>query len=1256
MYQLLAENTGDVIWTLDNDLNYTYLSPAVYDLRGFHPEELIGSNALDALTPESRAAAERQYWKVIADEAAGREVEPRLGEAELMHRDGSSVWAEIEVRSMHDERGNRIGFIGSTRNISARKQMELRLRDSERSLRAMLEATEDAVGLFSKDGTIVGINRNMASLLRRGSEEVKGAVFADFLPNDVAARWMEALHRTVETGSPTSLQEVQNGRIFETSVYPVPDEFGKIGKVAVYARDVTERIQAVQAIKQSESQYRRIVETVNEGIMGLDANQQVTFVNQRTADFLGYSVAEMLGRRMEDFMPAREKASQEECFRRRQRGMQDRYERRFLRKDGEIVWGLVSAAPIKGEEGAFLGVFAMIANITESKQAEERLRESEARYRNIFENSVEGLYQSLPEGTFFSVNPALARILGYESPEEVIESISDIATQFYVNPEDRVSLLNILHEQGAAFDFESLVKRKDGGTVWITVNARVVRDKKGRPFMYEGSVVDITERKRTEEALRLTQFSVDIAPLNIYWINREGRLVYANEIACESLGYTGEEMLELHISDIDTTIARETWDEYWNERSQYDIRRFEAKHRRKDGSSFPVGVTSHYKEYGGKEYMFVYSYDLTERVRAGEALRRSRELLNEVQRISLTGGWEIDLIAQEVHWTDGQFHLHGMEPQEGSLNLRTLIKRCVHPEDRSQLFKNLKKVLREKVPTKFEYRPLLPGGEEAILVGTAIPDVDENGEVWRVFGSSRDVTMERRAARNLQLSHERLLTILDGIDADIYVSDMNSHAILFMNAHMRESFGSPPPGASCHEFFRGESEQCSFCPKPELLDEKGDPVETLVSEWFDSFSSRWFLNQDRVIRWLEGEMVHMHVAADITDLKVMAEDLRVAMGEAEAANLAKNEFLANMSHEIRTPLNGLLGMLQLLQFTDLVEEQRDYLETAVSSGRNLMQILNDILDLSKVESGKLELEAQVFELGEVLDSVISVFRYQAESRGLDISWKIDETLPRHFVADKGRLRQILFNLVGNASKFTDSGQIKVEAYPLPLSLPDGRVRLFFSVSDTGIGIPDDKVGSVFDPFTQVDGSFTRKYQGTGLGLGIVRRLASLMGGNVAVMSEEGKGTTVTFTLLVDGAEEVLNGSAAVNANAESFRLSILLAEDERVNQIVAKHLLGKLGHEVVCVENGLKAVEVLRKVRFDCILMDIQMPGLDGMETTRVIRDTLHLDLPIIALTAHAMKGDKERFLEAGMNGYVSKPFDLLKLEAELQRVMGAGG
>ncbi|MDC0336099.1 PAS domain S-box protein [Pseudodesulfovibrio sp.] len=1240
-YQSLNE-TGRIL-----NVNRAWL-----EMLGYEKSQVLGRRIGDYLTPNSIELLKERFCIFLA------EGEVRHAEFHLICRDGRRVLVSVNGRIAYDSEGNFRQTHCILTDITDIRRAEDELTKSERQFRGLFESNLDGIAYTDIQGSIRTVNPAFCAMLGFSEDELLGKNVMDITPEE----WHEPEtlifnEQVLVQGHCEEFQKEffhKDGRQVPASVrlWLNRDEKGTIVGAWGIVRDISKTIQAEEALRQSEQQYRRIVETANEGIVGLDADRRILFTNQVMADFVGYPQAELVGMPILALYRPEDHPTQEQRFATRKKGVSEKYERQFVRKDTSIVWGLVSATPLLSDDDSYLGSFAMVSDITDRKQAEAELRESELKYRTIFNNSTEGLYQSSPEGRFINVNPAFARIMGYASPDDLVESVTDIATQFYSNQGERSAVMEIMERDGEITEYELRHTRKDGSVIWVSENARVVKDEAGNTVLYEGSIVDITERKKAKDALKLTQFSVDNAPLAIYWINPAGEFIYVNDNACANLGYTRDEMLGMTVADINPTFLPEDWPSHWEQRTQSEIKRFESIHQRKDGSEFPVDIISHYKTYDGMEFLFTFSYDLTDSQKAEKALRQSQELLNEVQRMSLTGGWEVDMQTGRMTWTEGQYRLHGVSLGDAPSSPQELFERFIHPEDRSKMAAALSTVIKEQVPAELEYRVIRPDGEEVIFQTKGIPDVDATGQVSRVFGSTRDVTMERQAAQELAQSHERLLTILDGIDADIYVSDFTENTILFMNAHMRDHFGTPDTVAKCHSVFRDEPEPCSFCSKPYLLEEDGSPVETLVSERYNPLTKRWYLNHDRAIQWLEGELVHMHMAADITALKNMEEELKLAMAEAESANMSKNEFLANMSHEIRTPLNGLLGMLQLLQLTSLVDEQRDYLDTATESGRNLLQILNDILDLSKIESGKLEFDEQAMELGEVLDSVIAVFRHQAQSRGITMEWRIDESLPRHFLADKGRLRQILFNLVGNSSKFTENGSVTVEAYPLSHIREDGRVQLYFSVSDTGIGIPEEKIDQIFDPFTQVDGSFTRKYQGTGLGLGIVRRLVTLMDGNIAVASDEGKGTTIVFTLLVHPSPVDETQQHASSKEAGERHLTILVAEDERVNRTVVERLLSKLGHKAVCVEDGERAIRLLQKHTFDCVLTDIQMPGMDGLETTRVIREELGLDIPIIALTAHAMKGDRKRFLEAGMDGYMSKPFEMGELQEELHRVM----
>ena len=392
------------------------------------------------------------------------------------------------------------------------------------------------------------------------------------------------------------------------------------------------------------------------------------------------------------------------------------------------------------------------------------------------------------------------------------------------------------------------------------------------------------------------------------------------------------------------------------------------------------------------------------------------------------------------------------------------------------------------------------------------------------------------------------------------------------------------------------------------------------------------------------------------------ESLLAAKNSAESANKAKSEFLANMSHEIRTPLNGVLGMLQLLATTSLDEEQDNYLGHAISSTQRLTRLLADILDLSRIEAGKLLVQEAAFDMAVLQQSVLEIFHKTATAKGVGLDFVVDPRIPPQLHGDEARIRQILFNLVGNAIKFTEHGAIHIDAALQPRTA-GAAVRLLFTVSDTGIGIPESRLTDVFVPFVQAEGTYARRFQGAGLGLSIVRKLVQLLGGDLSIDSTEGEGTTIYLSLpFALPPQSILSDGAA---NAETIRPAssaprVLFVEDDPVNLLAGKRMLEKLGCGVVTATGGRQALDVLARQSFDMIFMDIQMADTDGVQATQAIRSgpfagTAKANIPIIAMTAYAMTGDREKFLEAGMDDYIAKPVDMTLLQQIVEKYHTVG-
>jgi PAS domain S-box-containing protein len=656
---------------------------------------------------------------------------------------------------------------------------------------------------------------------------------------------------------------------------------------------------------------------------------------------------------------------------------------------------------------------------------------------------------------------------------------------------------------------------------------------------------------------------------------------------------------------------------------------------------------------GEKRAILGIARDITARKQANRALKESEERFRIMADGCPAPMWVTDAEGGDCFVNRAFREYFGVtfESVEGG-NWEALI----HPDDAPEYLGAFHRAVREGTAFSAETRIRRGDGAWRWVTTHAEPRWSRDGECLGHVGLTLDITDRRQAEQALRSSEEKFRQLTENMRQVVWMMNAPGTEVLYVSPAYEEVWGR-----SREALYR---DALSWVEAIEP-DDREQAVEIFRRQMLGEFTAseyrirtprgevKWVRDKAFPIRGEDGQIIRVAgIAEDITESKRAAAEMQGAKEAAEAANRAKSEFLANMSHEIRTPMNGVIGMTGLLLETELTPEQREYAEIVRSSGESLLSLINDILDFSKIEARKLDLDVVDFDLQTTVEEALHLLRPMARQKALKLASSIEARVPTLLRGDSGRLRQILVNLGGNALKFTARGEVIVR---VELDRrEEGAAVIRFSVNDTGIGIPANRQADIFAPFTQVDGSTTRKYGGSGLGLAICKQLVELLGGQIGVESELGRGSQFSFTAKF---EELTGGQLADIANAPPTDVEndvagprepeapkrpwrILVAEDNVTNQKVALAILGKLGYRADVVANGEEALVSLRSVPYDLVLMDCQMPEMNGYEAAACIRDpefgVRDPNVPIIALTAHAMKGDRERCLAAGMNDFVS--------------------
>ncbi|MGK2941716.1 MAG: PAS domain-containing protein, partial [Immundisolibacter sp.] len=1075
---------------------------------------------------------------------------------------GGEIGVQANVRGSGE-----IGLLATEFNhmLNSRRAARQTLADSEAHLSKVLDNLGQFAGIATPDGTVILANAYAYEIAGVTPADVIGKPFWDapWWAHSVEMREMgrEAVRRAAagEVVRGDMFTRVADGRemAIDFRIAPVFDEAKQVTHLVASAIDITERKQAEMRLLASEAHLSKVLDNLPllAGIVALDGT--LLFANKYSIAVAGIDVAEMVGQPFwETAWWSYSTESQQvlrEFVRRAAAGERVSEDALILGAGDRLVAIEFQIVPVLDDANQVVHMVASGVDVTERKQAEAQLQESEARFRALVESTPDWLWELDTVGVFTYNSPQVHAMLGY-APEQLIgrrpfelmvEADGARLGELFVASAPTGEVFSNVHYA---------MPHRDGRMVFLETAVASIRGPDGAVLGYRGMSRDVTARWQAEVQLRASEARLrailDAEPECVKIIGPDGRL--------EQMNPAGLAMIEA--DDDPAQVIGQRVDSLIVPEHRYAFNALTARVLAGESGSLEFEIVGlkgtrrwlathavplHDETTGGISLLGV-SHDISNRRRGEAALLEKQQALSEAQRIAQVGSWSWQLDTGTIVWSDETYRLYGVSPEQFVPCPEAFIA-LINAEDRPVMRAWVEACVAGQEPADMEFRVTHPDGEVRVLCGRGMRETDAEGKAIGMVGTAHDIT--QRKALELELDQHR---------------------------HHLEA------------------------------------------------------------------LVHTRTA-----------ELEAARDEAQRLTRVKSEFLANMSHEIRTPMNAVLGLARIGARDSAGRDSHATFARIGTAGGHLLDVINDILDYSKIEAGRLALETEPFALVGAVDHLNSLIRERAEAKGLTLSIELAPDLPQWVAGDALRLRQILVNLLGNAVKFTVAGEVC-----LKVSRHGGWLN--FAVTDTGIGMIPEQIARLFQPFEQADNSTTRRFGGTGLGLAISRSLAEQMGGEITVESAPGVGSSFTLSLPLPEAEadSARRASRCEPAALAQRRLAgqrLLAAEDVEVNRLVLNDLLTHEGAQVVFAEDGQQALDRLQEAgvdSFDAVLMDVQMPVMDGYEATAQLH-RLAPWLPVIGLTAHVMAEARERCLEAGMVEHVAKPIDVDELVSVILRYAG---